>query len=200
MLYVFDLIGCVVFAISGALAAGHAGLDLLGVMTIATITAIGGGTVRDLLMNRHPVFWMRDPRYLYLTCITGLLTVLYVRYFPSPASLLLVPDALGLALFAICGAQLAEQAGNPRIIVALMGMLTGTAGGVVRDVLSNQVPLILRKDIYASAAIAGIVLYLLLRAMRVPTLWAGAAGFVAIAALRLLAVAYGWQLPVFRLV
>jgi uncharacterized membrane protein YeiH len=199
VLYLLDLIGCAVFAVSGALAAGHAGLDLLGVMTIATITAIGGGTVRDLLMNRHPVFWMCDPRYLYLTCITGLLTVLYVRYFPSPAAALLVPDALGLALFAICGAQLAEQAGHPRIIVVLMGMLTGTAGGVVRDVLSNQVPLILRKDIYASAAIAGIVLYLLLRALRVSTLWAGAAGFVAIAALRLLAVAYGWQLPVFRL-
>jgi uncharacterized membrane protein YeiH len=199
ILYLLDLVGCAVFAISGALAAGRAGLDFFGVMVIATITAIGGGTLRDVLMNRHPVFWMRDPRYLYLTCITGLLTVLWVQYLPIPAQSLLIADALGLALFAMCGAQLAEEAGYKRIIVVLMGVLTGTAGGVIRDVLSTHVPLLLRKDIYASAAVAGICAYLLLKALRVPQAWAFAVGIAVIAAMRLLAVVYSWQLPVFHL-
>ncbi len=199
LLYILDLIGCAVFAISGALAAGRAGLDFFGVMVIATITAIGGGTLRDVLMNRHPIFWIRDPRYLYLTCITALLTVLWTHYFPPPAEALLIPDALGLALFAICGAQLAEAAGYRPIIVVLMGTLTGTAGGVIRDVLSTHVPLLLRKDIYASAAIAGICVYLLLKALRVPQAWAFGAGIVVVAVMRLLAVVYGWQLPVFHL-
>ncbi|MEC5385889.1 trimeric intracellular cation channel family protein [Uliginosibacterium sp. H3] len=199
MLYVLDLIGCAVFAVSGALAAGRAGLDFFGVMVIATITAIGGGSVRDVLMNRHPIFWIRDPRYLYLTCVTGLLTVLWVQYLPIPAQSLLIADALGLALFAICGAQLAEAAGYRSIIVVLMGTLTGTAGGVIRDVLSAHVPLLLRKDVYASAAIAGICVYLLLKAMRVPEAWAFVAGFVVVAAMRLLALAHGWQLPVFHM-
>ncbi|KAF0812823.1 hypothetical protein IGB42_02666 [Andreprevotia sp. IGB-42] len=197
-LYVLDLIGCAVFAVSGALAAGRADLDFLGVMVIATITAIGGGTVRDVLMNRHPIFWMRDPRYLYLTCITGLLTVAYVQFWPVPANALLIADALGLALFALCGAQLAGRAGHKAIIVVLMGTLTGTAGGVIRDVLSTHVPLILRKDIYASAAILGIGIYLLLKALRVPEGWAFGAGFVVVAGMRLLAIVYGWQLPVFH--
>jgi uncharacterized membrane protein YeiH len=198
MLYILDLIGCAVFAISGALAAGRARLDFFGVMVIATITAIGGGTVRDVLMNRHPVFWIHDPRYLYLTCITGLFTVLWAHYLPIPAQSLLIADALGLALFAICGAQLAEAAGYKAIIVVLMGTITGTAGGVIRDVLSAHVPLLLRKDIYASAAIAGICVYLLLKTLRVPQNWAFVSGCVVVAAMRLLAVIYGWQLPVFN--
>ncbi|MBB5019152.1 putative membrane protein YeiH [Chitinivorax tropicus] len=199
MLYLFDLLGCAIFAFSGALAAGRAKLDWLGVMIIATITAIGGGTVRDLLMNRHPIFWMQDPCYLYLTCLTGLATIAYVQYLPIPYHVLLVADALGLALFAIYGAQLAAAAGHRGIIVIVMGTMTGTAGGVIRDILSNQIPLILRKDIYASAAIVGIGIYLLLKKLKWRESWAFVAGFIAVVSLRLLALTLNWQLPVFNL-
>lgn len=199
MLYLLDLAGVAVFAVSGALAAGHIGLDLLGVIVLAAVTAIGGGTLRDLLLNRHPIFWIRDPRYLYVIGATAVLTVLGARLQPFPhGDTLLVADALGLALFALTGAELAEEAKLPAVIVVLTGTMTGVAGGVVRDMLTAQVPLILRHDIYATAAIAGIVLYLLLQKLGVPRGVAFAAGLIAVAGLRLASIAWGLQLPVFR--
>ncbi|MBI3715446.1 MAG: trimeric intracellular cation channel family protein [Betaproteobacteria bacterium] len=198
-LYVLDLLGIAVFALSGALAAGRAGLDLLGVVVIASVTAIGGGTLRDLLMNRHPLFWIRDPRYLVVIIATALATVVYARQFPPPGSALLVADAFGLALFAICGAELALEASMPSIVVVLMGTMTGVGGGVIRDVLTAQVPLLLRKDIYASAAIAGIVLYLVLKAAGAKRAVAFMAGLLAVVSIRLLAIHYSWQLPAFEL-
>jgi uncharacterized membrane protein YeiH len=197
--YLLDLLGVAVFAVSGALAAGRAGMDLLGVVVIAAMTAVGGGTTRDLLLNRHPIFWIRDPTYLVVIGITAMLTVAYAHLYAPPGDALLVADALGLALFAISGAQIAEAAGLPALIVVLMGTMTGVAGGVLRDVLSGQVPLILRGDIYATAAIAGIALYLVLQALGVKRPWAGAAGLVAVVAIRLLAIRWNVQLPVFRL-
>ncbi len=199
MLYVLDLLGVAVFATSGALAAGRARLDLLGVVVIASVTAIGGGTLRDLLLNRHPIFWIRDPTYLVITTAAAVLTVLAMRLHAPPGNALLVADALGLALFAISGAQIAEAAGLSPIIVVLMGTMTGVAGGVLRDVLTAQVPLILRGDIYATAAIAGIALYLALRALGVPGPWAFGVGLAAVATLRLLAIVWHLRLPVFRL-
>jgi len=200
ILYLLDLAGVAVFAISGALAAGRSGLDLLGVVVIAAVTAIGGGTLRDLLLDRHPIFWIRDPRYLYVIGAAALLTVLCARLSPMPhGDLLLIADALGLALFALTGAELAEEAKLPAIIVVLTGTITGVAGGIVRDVLTAQVPLILRHDIYASAAIAGIVSYLVLHKLGTPRRWAFALGLVTVAGLRLAAIAWGLQLPVFSL-
>ena len=200
ILYLLDLAGVAVFAISGALAAGRSGLDLLGVVVIAAVTAIGGGTLRDLLLDRHPIFWIRDPRYLYVIGAAALLTVLCARLSPMPhGDLLLIADALGLALFALTGAELAEEAKLPAIIVVLTGTITGVAGGIVRDVLTAQVPLILRHDIYASAAIAGIVLYLALQKLGTPRRWAFALGLATVAGLRFAAIAWGLQLPVFSL-
>lgn len=129
LLYFLDLAGVAVFAVSGALAAGRLGLDLLGVLVLASLTAIGGGTLRDVLMNRHPVFWMARPTYLLVICAAALGTVLYVQVLPIPAHALLIADALGLALFALSGAQLAEAARLSPIIVVLMGTMTGVAGG-----------------------------------------------------------------------
>ena len=160
-----------VFAVSGALAALHLQLDLLGVIVIASITAIGGGTLRDLLLNRHPIFWVEDPWPLYVILSATLLTVLYVQVLPVPFRTLLVADALGLALFAMSGAQLAERTRHRALVVVLMGTLTGVGGGMLRDVFTAKVPLILRQDIYASAAIAGFVLYLLLQRLGVGHRW-----------------------------
>ncbi len=126
-------------------------------------------------------------------------TVLYVQFVPIPAQALLVADALGLAVFALSGAQLAEAARLHPLIVVLMGTMTGVAGGVMRDICSNQVPLLLRQDIYATAAIAGIALYLALKALGLKPSLAFWAGMVVVMALRLSAIFLGWHLPVFRL-
>lgn len=198
-LYLLDLLGVAVFAVSGALAAGRARLDLFGVVVIAAITAIGGGTLRDVLLDRHPIFWIRDPVYLAITAVAALGTVAYVSAYPPPQHALTVADALGLALFAIAGAQIAETAELSPIIVVLMGTITGVAGGVLRDLLTAQVPLILRADIYATAAISGISLYLLLEWLGAPRPWAFGAGLAAVVTLRLLSIVWRVQLPVFRL-
>lgn len=196
--YFLDLLGVAVFAVSGALAAGRRDLDLLGVIVIASVTAIGGGTLRDLLLNRHPIFWIRKPIYLVVICAAALFTVVYVGMYPPPVDALLLADAMGLALFAMSGAQIAESVKLSPIIIVLMGTMTGVAGGVLRDVLTAQIPLILRGEIYATAAIAGISLYLMLQALGLKRPWAFATGLAAIVALRLLSILWGLQLPVFR--
>jgi uncharacterized membrane protein YeiH len=193
-----DFVGVAVFAVSGALAAGRKNLDLLGVAVIATVTAIGGGTVRDVLLDRS-VFWIVQPVYLYVILGAALATIVYTRHFSPPDRALAIADALGLALFTISGAQIAEGLEHKGVVVVLMGALTGVAGGVMRDVLSAEIPLILRKgQIYATAAIFGAVVYLLLQGMieRAP---AALIGMVCIAATRLAAITWNWSLPVFTL-
>src|SRR5262249_50358761 len=155
--------------------------------------------LRDLLVNRHPIFWITDPRYLMVIIVSALLTVGYVWLRPPPENALLLADALGLALFSLSGAQVAESSQCTPIIVVLMGTMTGVAGGILRDVITAQAPLILRQDIYATAAILGVILYLLLQTFGVPRSGAFGAGMVAVVALRLLAIRWGLQLPIFRL-
>jgi uncharacterized membrane protein YeiH len=193
-----DFVGVAVFAMSGALAAGRKGFDLLGVVVIATVTAIGGGTVRDVLLDRQ-VFWIVQPIYLYVILFAALSTIVYTRRFSPPERLLAIADAFGLALFTISGAQIAEGLEHKGVVVVLMGTLTGAAGGAIRDVLSGEIPLILRKgQIYATAAILGVVVYLLLQGAieRAP---AALIGMVCIAGVRLAAIAWNWTLPVFTL-
>ncbi len=122
-----------------------------------------------------------------------------MQVWPQPGNALLVADALGLGLFALSGAQVAEAARRPPLIVVLMGTMTGVAGGVLRDVITAQIPLILRRDIYATAAIVGVALYLLLQARGLQRSWAFGAGMVVVVVLRLLAILWGWQLPIFRI-
>ena len=192
-----DLAGVAVFAVSGVLAARSRGLDLFGVMVIAAITAVGGGTLRDLLLNQYPIFWITNAHYLTVIIASALLTVGYVRLRPPPGNALLVADTLGLALFALSGAQVAEGAQCPAIIVVLMGTITGVTGGILRDVMTAQVPVILRRDVYATAAIAGVALYLLLQTFGVQRSQAFGAGMVVVVALRLLAIRWGLRLPTF---
>lgn len=199
ILYALDLAGVAVFAVSGALAAGRAGLDWFGVIVLATLPAIGGGTLRDLLLGRQPIFWVADSTYPWVICASAVFTIAYTSFLPVPAHALLIADALGLALFAITGAQLAERTGHAPIIVVMMGTMTGVAGGVLRDVLSGSVPMILKKDIYATAAIAGIVLYLAAQRLGIERRWAMGMGLVVVVVLRLLSVVWDWQLPTFKL-
>ena len=199
VLYLLDLLGVAVFAVSGAIAAGRKGFDLLGVAVVATVAAIGGGTIRDLLLNRDPVFWIADPTYLYVTLSAAALTVIFARLRKPPRIWLFVADALGLALFTISGAQVAEAHHLPGMIVVVMGTITGTAGGLLRDVLSGEVPLLLRQeDLYATAAIAGATVYLILQGVGVNLTVSALVGMAFVAGLRLAAILWGLRLPVFH--
>jgi uncharacterized membrane protein YeiH len=199
ILHAVELFGVAVFAVSGALAAGRRSLDLLGVVVIATVTATGGGTLRDLLLDRSPVFWIADTTYIYVSIAAALLTVVYSHYRHPPERFILIADALGLALFSISGAQIAENVGYGGIVVVIMGTLTGAAGGMLRDVLCAEVPLILRRSrIYATAAIAGVIVYLVLQGFLDRTL-AALLGMACVAGLRLAAIIWDWTLPVFSL-
>ncbi len=197
--YIIELLGVSVFAISGALSAGRKGLDILGVIVISVVTAIGGGTLRDILLNHHPIFWIDDPGYLIVITIASLLTLFYVRYKRPPRKSLLIADALGLALFTITGTQIAEAANLHPVIIVTMGTITGVAGGVIRDILSAEVPLILRRDIYATAAICGSIIYYLLNSFGLHEPISVIFGIATVMILRLLAIIWGLRLPVFKL-
>ena len=164
------------------------------------VTAIGGGTTRDLLLDRA-VFWTTQPRYLYGILISALLTVLWTRRFRPPDRALSIADALGLALFAISGAQIAERAGLPGIVCVIMGTITGVAGGMIRDVLTTEIPMVIRRgQIYATAAIVGILAYLVLRrSFGIDEPVAALVGMAVITALRVSAIAWRWTLPAFSL-
>ena len=195
-LELIDYAGVAVFAASGVLAAARKNLDLLGVVVIATVTAIGGGTMRDLLLSRA-VFWTQHPTYLYVILFAALGTVIYTRRFHPPERLLAVLDALGLAFFTISGAQIAEGLEYTGVVVVVMGTLTGVAGGALRDLLTGEIPIILRKgQIYATAAIVGAVTYGSLQALGLDRTLAAAIGMAAIAIARIGAIAFNWSLPV----
>ena len=197
---VLDLLGTAVFAASGALAAGRKQLDLLGVLVLALVTAVGGGTLRDVLLGRHPIFWLAEPRYVLAIVGAALLTVAWTRRWRPPESALLVADAVGLGAYAIVGAQVVERAGLPAASGILLGAATGAAGGAVRDVLCAEIPYVLRRgNLYASAALAGTGAYHALQAAGVPRSAAALAGAAATIALRLASIRWQLQLPVYRL-
>ncbi len=198
LLYLIQMLGVAVFAASGALAAGRKRMDLLGVLVIAIVTAIGGGTIRDVLLARHPVFWIADTLYLWVSIAAALLTLAYTRFRRAPAHALSIADALGLGFFTIGGAQIAEAQGMTGLVVVLMGTITGVAGGVIRDVLSAEIPSLLRKgQLYATAAIAGTAAYLLLERMGLARAPAALAGMAGIVTLRIAAILWNLHLPVF---
>ncbi|HTJ22352.1 MAG TPA: trimeric intracellular cation channel family protein [Gemmatimonadaceae bacterium] len=200
LLYTLDLIGVAVFAVSGALAAGRKRLDLLGVIVLGLVTAVGGGTIRDVLLDRHPIFWLADQWYIVVIVLSALATVAYVHRHPAPAAALLYADAVGLAMFSVTGAQIAERAGVPALGGIVLGTITGAAGGVVRDVLTNEIPLVMRRgDLYASAAILGTGVYFAANAAGASRGVATWMGMIVVAAVRLASIAWRLQLPVFAL-
>lgn len=199
ILYLLDLFGVAVFAISGALAAGRKSLDLLGVVIIAVVTAVGGGTTRDLLLDRHPVFWIADPTYLLVIIIASLFTIWYTQYNDPPEKALLIADALGLAVFTVLGAQITQEVVSSKVIIVIMAAITGTVGGLIRDVLSNEIPLILKRDIYATAALAGATVYLLLQLTTLDPTLNIILGMLIVIGLRLAAIQWNLHLPRFKL-
>ncbi len=197
--HIMDFLGVAVFAASGVLAAGRKNLDWFGVLVIAMVTAVGGGTLRDLLIDR-PVFWLIHTAYLWVIIAATLLTMLVVRVREIPMRALLIADALGLALFAISGARIAEAAGFGGIVAVILGTMTGVAGGVLRDMLLAEIPLLLRDgEIYATAALSGIIVYLGLQELGLERGTAAYFGMAVIAALRFTGIFLGLKMPALRL-
>ena len=194
------LAGVAVFAASGALAAGRRSLDPIGVMVLAIVTATGGGTLRDVLMDRHPVFWISDPSMIGVSVAAAAVTWAWVHRFPPPDRALQYADALGLAFFSIAGARIAQGAHLSPFISIIMGALTGCAGGLVRDVLVAEVPLIFRKsELYVTACLAGICAYLALETLGMPPEAASLTGIAVIALIRIASIRWRITLPVFEI-
>jgi uncharacterized membrane protein YeiH len=195
---VLDWFGLVVFAVSGALVASRKQMDLIGFVLLGTVTGIGGGTLRDLLLGSVPVFWVREPSYL-VTCVVVASATFFLAHIPqSRYRLLLWFDAIGLALFAVTGAEKALLAGAGPIAAAAMGVITATFGGVIRDVLGNQNSVVLSHEIYVSAALCGAVVSVALLAFAVPREVALTTGFLAAFLIRAAALRWNWSLPRYR--
>ncbi len=196
-LHLMDFVGVFAFAVSGALRAEREGMDLFGVLVVAAVTAIGGGTVRDLLLG-EPVYWLSDVTYLYVIAAAAACTIVYTRFRRPPHGALLVADAFGLAVFAVLGARAGLEAGFSPLIAVIMGAITGVVGGAVRDVLLRETPLILRREIYATAAIAGATTYVVLNARNLGSAVVVTASIAVGLALRLIAVWFDLHLPTER--
>lgn len=157
-----DYAGTVVFAISGALAGMKRKFDVFGVFIMALVTAIGGGTLRDILLGSTPVSWMLNPRYVYIVLGAVVFTYLFRPYVRKLRKSMFLFDTIGIALYTIIGLQKSLGFGLSPVIAVMLGVVSATFGGVIRDVLSGEVPLIFRKEIYASACLAGGILFLLI--------------------------------------
>jgi uncharacterized membrane protein YeiH len=197
MLYWAGLSAVAVNALTGVLDAGRKQMDLIGVVMVGAATALGGGTVRDVLLGR-PVFWIADQVYLIVALAATLAVFFVVRNLRLPPRLFLIPDAFGLALFTIVGTQIALEWQAPWLVASLLGMITGVVGGVLRDVLCNEVPLIfVRGELYASAAWLGALVLVGLQALSVSPVAAAWAGMATVLAARLAAMAFRITLPTY---
>jgi len=184
-------------AMTAALVAGRRGMDWVGVCVIACVTALGGGSMRDVLLGHYPLTWVAHPEYLWITAVAALITALTASIMRHFKTAFLVLDAIGLVVFTVIGCQVALGMDLPMTIVLISGMITGCAGGVLRDVLCNRVPLIFRKELYASvSAVTGAIFTGLLALsvnVHLAVLIALGAGFV----LRMVALRLNWNMPTF---
>ncbi|BDQ67141.1 trimeric intracellular cation channel family protein [Shewanella xiamenensis] len=199
-IYFFDLCGTAVFALSGALAAGRHRMDPFGVIVLASVTAVGGGSIRDALIGATPVFWIRDPNYIIVILATVVACLLLVRRpRKMPEYVLPVADALGLALFTVIGAEKALNMGLSGMIAVVMGLITGVGGGIIRDLLCRQIPMVLRTEIYATASIIGGIGYTVSLALGMGEKTALLLAMTSALMIRLCAIKWHLSLPAFDL-
>lgn len=197
-LQLIEVSGLLAFAFSGFIEARRKDMDVVGVFTIAFITAFGGGTLRDILLDRRPLFWVEHQEYTLLVFALALVITPFLRHLQSAFSerLIVTADAFGLGLFSVLGATLAQEAGMPIFVCAMMGVITGIFGGVLRDVLCNEIPMVFRRShLYATCSFAGCWTYLILHYFALPQEVSLLAGIVVTVALRLAAVRFNLRLP-----
>ncbi len=192
------LIGIIAEAMTGALSAGRRQMDLFGVVIIGCATAIGGGTLRDMLLGHYPIIWIENPHYLLAIAFASLLTVLIAPVMRYLSKLFLTIDALGLAVFSIVGAQKTLQLGYSPVVAIVMGLVTGVFGGIIRDILCNQVPLVFKKELYALVALSTASLYVTMKFFGV-TEWINLAVSLSFGfGFRMIALHYRWSIPQFN--
>ena len=200
-LQLMNILATVTLAVSGVLQAARHQLDFFGALVLACVCALGGGTLRDLFMGATPVFWATDLLYLSIIIPTTLLSILLVRLIPTGRGIRLklldIADAAGLALFVILGAQKALQFDLAAPVAVVMGVITGIAGGIIRDVLTATTPSVLRREIYASAAIMGAISYTVLEQF-LPEIPAMLIGMALVFFIRLAAMYWHLQLPILK--
>ena len=192
-----DWFGLCVFALTGALVASRKQMDIVGFALLGSVTGIGGGTIRDVLMGALPVFWVQKPAYL-LTCVLVSCGAFFVAHLvQSRQRLLIWADAVGLALFSVTGADIAQSQGVGSVIAIALGVATATFGGIIRDILGGDVPVILRREIYVTAALLGSSVFAMCLQLGFTKNLSLAAGFLAALTLRAAAIRFDLSLPIF---
>ena len=197
VLYGLSLVALAAQAMSAALAAGRRSMDWVGVCFLGCITALGGGTIRDLLLGHYPLVWVKNPSYLALTGAAAFATILVARAVRRLTLAFLVLDAIGLVVFTIAGCDIAWQMNEPLPIVIVAGMITGCAGGVLRDILCNDVPLLFRSELYASVSVVTGLFYATTLGLKLHDETWTALTFALGLSFRLLAIRYKWEMPKF---
>ncbi|MGB0468683.1 MAG: trimeric intracellular cation channel family protein [Pontibacterium sp.] len=197
-IYLAEIVGTIVFAVTGAFAAQGKRLDILGVVVLAIVTALGGGTIRDITLNAHPVFWIADTSYLWTAIISAIAAFILCRYVTYPRRTLLILDGMGMALFSILGAEKAASMGFPPVVVVMMAMITGCAGGMIRDIITREIPLILHREgeLYATCALGGATFFIMFQGL-IDDRMLALISMVLIFALRLAALFANLRLPEF---
>jgi len=196
-LYFLDLLGTVAFAVSGALVAMNKRLDPFGVFIIAFVTAVGGGTIRDMLTGRLPVGWMNDINYMYTILVSTLIAIIFRKKLRFWSKTFFLFDTIGIGVFTIIGTEIGVQAGFHPIISIALGTMTACFGGVTRDILCNDIPIIFRKEIYAIACIIGAITFLALQELFENTNYMYIGTTLIVIIVRLLAVKFKLSLPTF---
>jgi uncharacterized membrane protein YeiH len=200
LLYLLDMVGVIACAIAGTLLAQHKGFDIAGCILVSMVNAIGGGTLRDMALDRHPLFWMTDLNYVIVITATSLILQVFFHLYHKIDNALRFFDAIGLAAFSVIGFKVALHQDMSPLIAIMMGVWTAIIGGLLRDIICNEIPLVLQREIYITASIAGSVTYLLLDYLGLNP---GLNEFImlgVIFAVRMLAVKFDWHLPSIRLV
>lgn len=196
MNYILDMFGVIVFAISGSLAAAKKRLDLFGVIVLAMVTALGGGTLRDLILD-VPIFWLSDHIYILVAFLTAISTFVLARHRKPQGRLLVIADAFGLAIFTVIGTKKTLDAGFSGGVAVIMGVMTGVVGGMLRDLLAGEIPLILRREIYATASLCGAGVLVGLVFITHNEDFSSLAAVAVILVIRLAAIRWKLSLPVF---
>ncbi|WP_439142040.1 trimeric intracellular cation channel family protein [Planktotalea sp.] len=199
LLALLDYSSVFIFALTGALVASRAQLDLVGFAFLAALTGIGGGTVRDVLLDRNPIFWIEQPAYLAITTLAALFVFFTAHLVESRYQLLIWLDALALGIAVAAGVGVALALDQPAIITVLMGIVTGCLGGLMRDVVCNEVPLVLKQgELYVSAAFIGASSAVLVSSMGLQTFGVLCAAIAVTVILRAGSLAFGWRLPIYK--
>ncbi|WP_212512017.1 trimeric intracellular cation channel family protein [Acinetobacter seifertii] len=197
LLTVIYIIAITAEAMTGALSAGRRSMDWFGVVLIACVTALGGGSVRDVLLGHYPLTWVKHPEYLVLTCCAAFVTIIIAKWMRHLHNIFLVLDALGLIGFTIIGCQIALQMGHGFVVSAVAGVLTGVSGGILRDILCNDVPFVFRRELYASISFVAVICYWVCQdiglSLELTVISTLIFGFT----LRLIAIYFGLEMPKF---